>query len=242
MALDEALLLGLGPAGGQDRCLRLTTWEPAGFSLGWFQQLAQVREAASAHALGVPVVRRQTGGGAIFHGAELTFTLAAPLDDPLYLGPVAESYARVHATLARAFEAFGVRARVRGDHTLGSDVAGSGMCFQVSSALDLVWERADGVLAKGVGSAQRRRGGRVLHHGSIKLGPDPREHGVATLADGRAGTPSAREVGDELVRCAARDWRLDWSPTELADAELEHVLRRAAAFAWRAGDTTRPAP
>ncbi len=56
------------------------------------------------------------------------------------------------------------------------------MCFHKSSPIDLVWGDR-----KGVGSAQRRKGGRVLHHGSIKLGSSPLEGAIATAEEHRAG-------------------------------------------------------
>jgi lipoate-protein ligase A len=57
------------------------------------------------------------------------------------------------------------------------------MCFHHSTPLDIAWAGADGVLRKGVGSAQRRSKGRVLHHGSIKLGTSPLEGRIATLKE-----------------------------------------------------------
>jgi lipoate-protein ligase A len=168
MGLDEALLF----ARGAPPTLRLYTWSPDTLSLGWFQALEDVPGAERAGAL----VRRITGGGAIHHRAELTFSIAADLEHPLYRGPVARSYERVHALIARALARHGVAAVERGARSLASDRAGTGMCFHASSAQDLVWDER-----KGVGSAQRRKDGRVLHHGSIKLGTTPLEGDIATL-------------------------------------------------------------
>ena len=89
MALDEALLQGRAAR----PTLRLYTWRPAALSLGYFQRWSDVPAAAAAPA----VVRRLTGGGAIHHDLELTFSIAAPADHPLYRGELANSYGRVHA-------------------------------------------------------------------------------------------------------------------------------------------------
>lgn len=185
MGLDEALLF----AHGAPPTLRLYTWSPDTLSLGYFQALEDVPGAERAGAL----VRRITGGGAIHHRAELTFSIAADLEHPLYRGPVARSYERVHALIARALGRHGVTAVERGARALASDRPGTGMCFHASTAQDLVWDDR-----KGVGSAQRRKDGRVLHHGSIKLGSTPLEGDIATLE--RVGlSVSPEELGRDLA-------------------------------------------
>lgn len=168
LGLDEALL----ESSGAPVTVRFYSWKPGALSLGYFQRLADVPAALDARA----VVRRFTGGGAIHHQRELTFSIAADAEHPLYRGPIAESYARVHAAVARALGTFGVTAELRGERSLASEREGTGMCFHKSSPLDLVWNER-----KGVGSAQRRSKGRVLHHGSIKLGTTPLEGDIATL-------------------------------------------------------------
>jgi len=168
MGLDEALL----GSESAPPTLRLYTWRPDTLSLGYFQRFADVPAAERA----AKVVRRITGGGAIHHANELTFSITSGLAHPLYAGPLAESYRRVHRVIAAALAEYGVPAELRGERALLSDRAGSGMCFQRSTPLDLVWDER-----KGVGSAQRRKSGRVLHHGSIKLGASPLEGEIATV-------------------------------------------------------------
>jgi lipoate-protein ligase A len=170
MGLDEALL----ESAESPPTVRFYSWKPDTLSLGYFQKLADVPAAARARA----VVRRITGGGAIHHAKELTFSLAAPLDHPLYRGAIADSYARVHGAIVVALGELGIEASLRGARDLASDREGTGMCFHRSTALDVVWGGR-----KGVGSAQRRKRGRVLHHGSIKLGASALEEGVATIGE-----------------------------------------------------------
>jgi lipoate-protein ligase A len=190
MGLDEALL----GSHGAPPTVRFYSWRPDTLSLGYFQRLADVSGAERAGAL----VRRITGGGAIHHQRELTFSLALDLAHPLYAGPVASSYERVHALVAAALAEFGVEAAVRGERALESDRPDSGMCFHHSTALDLAWDGR-----KGVGSAQRRRGGRVLHHGSIKLGTTPLEGDIAfvdrqqTGLDARSFAPALRRAFEQ---------------------------------------------
>ncbi|MAF64165.1 MAG: hypothetical protein CMJ84_00715 [Planctomycetes bacterium] len=184
MGLDEALL----ESDESPPTLRLYTWNPATLSLGYFQRFADVPGTERAQV----VVRRITGGGAIHHANELTFSLTTGLDDPLYRGPIAASYRRVHGAIVRALGRLGIEAGLRGETALASDREGTGMCFHASTALDLVWNER-----KGVGSAQRRRNGRVLHHGSIKLGTTPLEGDIATVGE-RATPAQVCEMADAL--------------------------------------------
>jgi len=216
MALDEALLL----LGAEQPTLRFYTWKPEALSLGYFQRFEDVAEREQASC----VVRRMTGGGAIHHANELTFSIAAPLAHPLYRGPVAASYERVHAALAAGLERVGVRAHERGDEALASDRPASGMCFHRSTAFDLAWDGA-----KGVGTAQRRTGGRVLHHGSIKLGRTALEGPIATLWDHAPGLEIPALVR-LLTEVFAERFPATFEPGAPTAAERAHADARSAHF------------
>jgi lipoate-protein ligase A len=174
MGLDEALL----ESAGSPPTLRFYTWHPATLSLGYFQRFDDVPAAAQARA----VVRRITGGGAIHHVNELTFSITAPLEHRIYAGPVAESYERVHRAIARSLRELGAPAELRGAAPLDSDRSATGMCFHESTPLDLAWNAR-----KGVGSAQRRKAGRVLH---VARGRD-RDAGGVRAAHGGGVRPAA---------------------------------------------------
>jgi len=168
MGLDEALL----DDPEAPPTLRFYTWSPDTLSLGYFQKWADAPGTESAGA----VVRRITGGGAIHHTRELTFSIVLPQSHALFRGPVPLSYERIHEALIAALSEFGVDASLAGQAGLLSDREKTGMCFHESTPLDVAWGGR-----KGVGSAQRRRGGRVLHHGSIKLATTHLEESIATL-------------------------------------------------------------
>ena len=239
MALDEALLLAASPV----PVLRLYTWAPDTLSLGYFQRLADVPAALAHQAAAVDaelppgfngpapgaLVRRLTGGGAIHHTGELTFSIAAPASHPLYRGPVGPSYGRVHGAIAAALAAVGVAASPRGDAALHSDVDSTGMCFHKSASVDLVWGER-----KGVGSAQRRKGGHVLHHGSIKLAPTRLESGVATVEQesGVAITPQA--FAPRLLEAFSRDFGAELGPSIPTEEERQAAHARAPFFRSRA--------
>ena len=220
MGLDEALLLQ-----GEQPTVRLYTWAPDTLSLGWFQRLDEVPGADRASRR----VRRLTGGGAIHHQHELTFSLTAPVGLAPYDGTVPESYERVHAAIVKALAAVGLDARLRGDDPLTSDAEATGMCFHHSTPLDIAWGGA-----KGVGSAQRRRGGRVLHHGSIKLGTTSLEGPIATFeAAYQQVTPV--EFGPHLLRGFEQELGLELRPGVPSPAEracAEQLGARYTTESW----------
>ena len=97
MALDEALLQTPGPP-----TLRLYGWSPPGLSLGYFQAASDFEAVPGDHV----VVRRITGGGAIYHADEITFALTA--DANVLPGNVPASYELIHNAVATALERIGV--------------------------------------------------------------------------------------------------------------------------------------
>jgi len=215
MAVDEALLVTEGPP-----TLRFYTWRPSALSLGYFQRVADVSGMERA-----PVrVRRLTGGGAIHHENELTFSIACSLEHPLYRGAVKASYERVHGLLAAVFLELGVAATLRGEGGLRSDVEGSGMCFHRSTPLDLVWSGR-----KGVGSAQRRTRGRVLHHGSIKLAASELDTGVAELRP-FAPTLTPDELARKIRSRFEDDLDLGFDLGCLSEVEERHAKERRSFF------------
>tara|TARA_R110002096_G_scaffold52503_7_gene137067 strand:+ start:11440 stop:12204 length:765 start_codon:yes stop_codon:yes gene_type:complete len=197
MGLDEALL-----EAGEAPTLRLYSWRPDTLSLGYFQKVADVPGVDKAGM----VVRRITGGGAIHHARELTFSLTCDASHPIYKGPIKDSYERVHVAIQEALADFGIESTLRTDASLDSDVSGTGMCFHHSTPLDIVWSNK-----KGVGSAQRRRGGRVLHHGSIKLDTTPLEGNIAT-ARSVGGPERPDALAPHLTRALSKAFNIHFEP------------------------------
>ena len=159
MAIDAAILDSLQPDG--PITLRFYTWSRPTVSLGYFQKLASHQSHSASRD--ADVVRRTTGGGAIVHDHELTYSIAVPIADrspraSLFL------YERLHRSIASALSDFGVRAKPWGKtvHVPRSDEPF--LCFQRRTADDLV---VSGY--KVVGSAQRRGNHGVLQHGSILM-------------------------------------------------------------------------
>ncbi len=201
MALDEALM-NLVAEGASLPVLRLYQWSPPCLSLGRRQPLAGV-DTARLSADGYGVVRRETGGWAILHTEELTYSVTLLPDDPRADGPILDAYRKLSQGLVTGLELLGVHAEMKpasasGTHNL------SAACFEVPSAYEIT---AGG--RKLIGSAQARPNGRVLQHGSLPLRGDiARVTRYLTFADeaGRdALTAQLRAHATTLAVAAGRD-------------------------------------
>lgn len=161
MAVDQAIATACA-AGESLPTLRFYRWQPPAISLGRHQALTEINVAA-AEALGYGIVRRSTGGRAILHTDELTYSVAAPADEPRVKGGVMDAYLRLSNALVAGLQLVGLQADKAGaDTRVGADV--SAACFEVPSAYELT---AGG--RKLMGSAQSRRAKYVLQHGSLPL-------------------------------------------------------------------------
>ncbi len=209
MALDKVLLAGSGPP-----TLRFFTWSPPGISLGWFQRDAGELEALRRH--GLPLVRRQTGGGAIVHAHELTWSLSAPAEHPLAQLSRPDSYTRVNSAFIAVLHELGVNAAERGSATH----AGKSplLCFDRATDIDIVVQGR-----KLMGSAQRRTRTRMLHHGSLILRRHPLMPGTAAVEDVVQECPTPEALAQRFA--AALESALGplvpatFSADELAEAE-----------------------
>jgi len=150
--------------------VRLYGFEPACLSLGRMQAIDDVDLDACARD-GVDVVRRPSGGRAVLHDQEVTYSVVCRSTDPVFGGRVLESCSRIHEAVAAGLEVLGVRTIPRGlpadlrrDAREGAAVAD---CFARPAAHELLDEQG----RKLVGSAQARRGGALLQHGSVLLEP-----------------------------------------------------------------------
>jgi lipoyl(octanoyl) transferase len=161
MAIDEAIAEAVA-AGSVPPTLRFYAWEPACLSLGYTQPVADV-DFERLHAHGWDVVRRLTGGRAILHVDELTYSVAVPVDEPRVSGGVLESYRRLSRGLLAGLERLG--AAVSAEKTDGEAHNFKGpVCFEVPSDYEIMVSGR-----KLLGSAQTRRSGIVLQHGALPL-------------------------------------------------------------------------
>ena len=161
MAVDDCLLAEAS-AGGPPT-LRLYRWALPTLSLGYFQSHDDPARSADGLAA-LPVVRRITGGGAIVHADELTYSLALLIDHPFAGRRPADLYIWMHDRIAEAVARLGGRTAAKGGDGLVSGRGGPFLCFECHAPFDLMTGSA-----KLVGSAQRRTRHAVLQHGSVIL-------------------------------------------------------------------------
>jgi len=158
MAVDELLLEQAVVSG--TCALRWYRWDRPTISLGHFQDPRHVSEMPELATL--PIVRRLSGGGAIVHDCELTYSCGVPAAHPLAVAP-RELYTLVHEAIIGVLRPLGVAAQFRG--APDSSRASEFLCFGRGDSFDVVIGPH-----KVLGSAQRRRKGAILQHGSLVIG------------------------------------------------------------------------
>jgi lipoate-protein ligase A len=144
MGIDEALL-GSVSRGESPPVLRLYRWSPPCVTVGYFQSLDAEVDLEACRAHGVDAVRRLTGGGAVYHDGEITYSIVLPLGHELAPDDILESYRRICAGLVRSLAILGVDAAFQPIN----DIAAGGKKIS--------------------GNAQTRRQGCVLQHGTVLL-------------------------------------------------------------------------
>jgi len=164
MATDEAILRAVA-AKKAPPTLRLYAWQPPCLSLGRGQHLSDIDISALRKA-GYGLVRRPTGGRAILHIDELTYSVVAPESEPRVTGGIIESYRRLSNGLVRSLEILGVQDIVA-DRRVRNRRARGPVCFEVPADYEITAGRR-----KVVGSAQMRSDGTVLQHGAVPLQGD----------------------------------------------------------------------
>ncbi len=177
MAIDEAIMIahreGLVPP-----TIRFYQWSPPVVSLGYFQDLQKEIDVDVCQDMGIDIVRRPTGGKAVLHDKELTYSFIIRENHPLVNNSILETYKKISGGMIRGLSYLGIMAELvplRGEK-LKSDSLPKGekseiyhsdfksICFSVPSQYEVQVEGK-----KIVGSAQVRKGEIVLQHGSLLI-------------------------------------------------------------------------
>ena len=208
MAVDEVLLES---AAAGITTLRFYQWQEPTLSLGYFQSLED-REQHPA-SCNCPVVRRSSGGGAIVHDHELTYSFSCPVQGL----DTQHFYQELHHSLCSALAHFHVKAELwQADP--GSIQGTPFLCFQRRSPGDMVTRDV-----KIAGSAQRRKRGALLQHGSVLLGTSHHAPELSSI-----GTELGIELPfDELVgqwcQILTERWGIKFRASKLGEPEIGRV-------------------
>lgn len=192
MAIDEALLEAV-EADESPPTLRLYAWDPPCLSLGVAQPSSDV-DLSALQTAGWDLVRRPTGGRAILHTDELTYSISAGIDDPHVAGGILPSYRRLSRGLLAALAELGLVTQAMTGEGHDPGPSGNPVCFENPGAYEITaGER------KLIGSAQVRRKRGVLQHGTLPLKGDLGR--ICHVL--RFESPNARRAAAERVRARA---------------------------------------
>ncbi len=250
MAVDEVLLEA---AAADGQCtLRFYRWQEPTLSLGYFQTYAdRWQHAASSRSA---VVRRSSGGGAIMHDLELTYSLAIPARHPLAIDRLG-CYRAIHLALIETLAQWGIEATMagkpsppaplpKGEGSCGMPTISKGegshapaaqrepfLCFQRRSPGDvLVGE------VKIAGSAQRRCRGAVLQHGSVLLARSTDAPELAGLEELTAHAISCEQLIEAWLVRLAGALSATWQTGQLSDEQRRRanalVAEKYASPVW----------
>ncbi len=212
MAYDEALLEAALHDGFC--CVRIYRWAEPTLSLGYFQPFD---EHLRRQFPGLAVVRRLSGGGALIHHHEITYSLVIPADHPLARVPI-QLYERVHDAVISVLGARGIPARLRGEASAASPF----LCFGRGDPRDIL------VCGhKVLGSAQRRRRGSVLQHGALLLRRSPHAPEFPGIVDLLPWAEASQLAGLDAAMGRAIAARLG-RPRSIHSSELPRTLHARA--------------
>jgi lipoyl(octanoyl) transferase len=221
MAVDATLLERAVQSG--EGWLRLYTWEPHCLSFGRHEPATRRYDVARIREMGLDTVRRPTGGRAVWHSSELTYAIAAPCRR---LGSLQDAYLEIHRMIAEALQQLGLAASLA--PRTRAAMLDAGACFAQAAGGEVLVEGQ-----KVVGSAQLRRGGALLQHGSILLRDEQQligelSGGAPRLNPPGLSRPSPALPVHELRQVIARTARSRW-PGAWTLASPEQVLQSASA-------------
>jgi lipoate-protein ligase A len=220
MAMDAALLsLAIHRT---ESVVRLYRWNTPTVSLGYFQATSITNGRQNNPFVSLPVVRRLSGGGAILHHHEWTYSCILPPNHPARHNP-SQLYQTVHLAIIDLLSRCNAPCKLRGDSSFINTLESSApaneehfLCFLRGNPNDIVHQRGPKV----VGSAQRRRQGAILQHGSLLLRTSPHAPAVPGLLELSPSLDSAL-LDAELPRTIARAVASQWHLRTWTDQELE---------------------
>jgi len=202
MATDEALARLIG-TGVSENTIRLYRWKPSAVSIGYFQILEEEVDVKTCRSLGFDIVRRMTGGGAVYHdtNGEVTYSLIARQGHPRIPDDIADSYATICDGIVAALNDLGVNASFKPINDI------------------VVGEK------KISGNAQTRRYGAIVQHGTVLMDADVRTMFNVLKVSGEKISDKAIKAAEDRVTTVRRELRREVTLEDVAKA-LERGFSR----------------
>jgi lipoate-protein ligase A len=237
LAVDEAIALRCTDHGGR-ATLRFYQWDRPAISIGRFQRVEHTVHTDLCRLAGLPVLRRITGGRAVWHDRELTYSLISPLPSPIFPASLTETVAVIGHALAGGLQRLGLPAQPSGvapQRMRHTPARRSPFCFDAPA-----WHEVSVGGKKIIGSAQRRWRDRFLQQGSILLRYDAEAVARWLPVDSRdlqaaAGLNDVLPEPIETYRLAellagtfASTWGIELQPGSLTPEETALTERLAA--------------
>ena len=169
MAADDALVQSVA-CGEAPPTFRVFGWRPPAVSFGYAQRITREVDPQKCRQRGMDIVRRPTGGRAVLHWNELTYSVVCSADHPLLGGTVQEAYRKISRCLVAGIKRLGARVQLETGRQIQPSPRGKPLtspCFSSTAQYEITLENR-----KLIGSAQRRMNNMLLQHGSILLGPE----------------------------------------------------------------------
>ncbi len=168
MAVDEAVAREVA-SGSSVPTVRVFGWSPPAVSFGYAQRVAREVDLEKCRRMGVGVVRRPSGGRAVLHWNELTYSVLCPEEDPILGGSIQDSYRKISLCLVDGLRSLGLEVEFEPGRQASVSPRGKTLtapCFSSTSQYEVTLRGR-----KMIGSAQRRLEGALLQHGSLLMGP-----------------------------------------------------------------------
>ncbi len=163
MAIDEYLVNSQNIEASEP-VLRFYSWNKPSITIGYFQTIENISQKLNAEKKGIPVVRRISGGGAVEHGKDLTFSLITQSKNPFFSTDVKSSYLRIHEAIRVGLKDLYPHLDYADCRTVptGKRQSGERICFDQPACYDLLLAGK-----KILGSSQRRIEKNLLHQSSM---------------------------------------------------------------------------
>ena len=215
MAIDEAIFRETIKNKKQPT-IRFYGWQPAAVSIGYFQDPRKELNQELCSSLGVDIVRRLTGGKAVFHDDEITYCVAAGAGEKSFPADISGTYKAVSDCLICGLSYLGIKANIASDCLRMKDADLKSCCFSATSRNELL------VAGRKIcGSAQMRTKDGFLQHGSLLLTFDPVKALSVILPS------STSEHAEKLRKTVAAINEITVNPIETSD--ICHALKKGFA-------------